>query len=1009
MKPFHYCVCVGARLSAAVHEILLPIMKEIKNDLNSVKDDLNSVKNDLNSDLSSLNETVSGLIGDLEDYKQQTSNLHNTHNQQLTQLYTKMDTLDSKLDSVNASMREELRAIESQLEGQQMQMTSELAGLQSNVTSELAGLNTTLQSSTQQLTHLSTDVDTLDSKLDSVNVSIREDLRAIDSQLEEHQTQTTSKLAGLQTSLHYSTQQLTQLSTNMNTLHLNLNSVNASMREGFRAIDHQHEEHKMHITLELAELQKNVTSEVTELNTSLQASTQQLSIDVDTLDSKLDSVNVSMRVELRAIESQLEEHQTQTTSELAGLHLSLQSNTQELTNLSIDVGTLGSKLDTLDLNLNSVNVTMREELRAIESQIEDHQMGTTSELAELQGNVTSELAELNTTLQYGTQQLTHLSTDVNTLDSKLDSVNVSVREELRAIESQLEEHQIRTTSVLAELQSNVTSELAGLHTSLQSNSQQLTHLSIDVDTLDSKLDSVNVSMREELRAIGSQLEEHQTQTTSELAELQSNVTAELNTTLQSSTQQLTHLSIDMDTLDSKLDSVNVSIKEELRAIESQLEEHQTQTTSKLAGLHTSLQYSTQQQTQLSTNMDTLDMNLKSVNATMREELRAIKSQLEEHQMHTTSELAELQSNVTSELHTTIKTHTHNEQLITKMDTLESKFASVNASMREELRAIESELETHETHTLFTLAGLHSFLQSHTYTEELTEISTKVDTLDLKLDSVNNSDILIREDLSCIKEDLSSLNETMNRISEDVEEHDNHITTELTNIDQTLHSLSLYTCVGTGWRRVVYLNVTDPNTNCPSGWQLTSYSKRTCGRGSTVPLTCDSVTFPVSGGDYTRVCGKIIGYQYGHTDAFEIYHSGQVTTIEGAYVTGVSLTHGSPRQHIWTFAAGTHEEDNDDEACPCDTTYNINIPPFVSGDYFCESGVQSGSTSGFHPDDPLWDGDGCTASSTCCSFNSPPYFTKQLPSPTTDDVEVRICNYEGSSEDVPIEFIELYVQ
>ena len=91
-------------------------------------------------------------------------------------------------------------------------------------------------------------------------------------------------------------------------------------------------------------------------------------------------------------------------------------------------------------------------------------------------------------------------------------------------------------------------------------------------------------------------------------------------------------------------------------------------------------------------------------------------------------------------------------------------------MREEIRTIESELDVHETHTLFTLAGLHSFLQSHTYTEELTEISTKMDTLDSKLDSVNNSDILIREDLSCIKEDLSSLNETMNRISEGVEEH-----------------------------------------------------------------------------------------------------------------------------------------------------------------------------------------------------------------------------------------------
>ena len=46
-------------------------------------------------------------------------------------------------------------------------------------------------------------------------------------------------------------------------------------------------------------------------------------------------------------------------------------------------------------------------------------------------------------------------------------------------------------------------------------------------------------------------------------------------------------------------------------------------------------------------------------------------------------------------------------------------------MWEELRNIESQLEMHDTQTVITLAGL---LQSNTHTE-LTEISTKVDTLD----------------------------------------------------------------------------------------------------------------------------------------------------------------------------------------------------------------------------------------------------------------------------------------
>ena len=56
--------------------------------------------------------------------------------------------------------------------------------------------------------------------------------------------------------------------------------------------------------------------------------------------------------------------------------------------------------------------------------------------------------------------------------------------------------------------------------------------------------------------------------------------------------------------------------------------------------------------------------------------------------------------------------------------------------------------------------------------------------------------------------------------------------------------------------MAYLDMTDPNINFPSGWQLTAHSKRTCGTVSAVGLTCDSVFFRVSGGAYTRVCGRI---------------------------------------------------------------------------------------------------------------------------------------------------------
>ena len=46
---------------------------------------------------------------------------------------------------------------------------------------------------------------------------------------------------------------------------------------------------------------------------------------------------------------------------------------------------------------------------------------------------------------------------------------------------------------------------------------------------------------------------------------------------------------------------------------------------------------------------------------------------------------------------------------------------------------------------------------------------------------------------------------------------------------------------------------------------------------------------------------------------------------------------------------------------------------------------------FYSSDPLWDGAGCESTSTeCCTFNSPPWFYKQLPQPTTDNIEMMLC-------------------
>ena len=191
---------------------------------------------------------------------------------------------------------------------------------------------------------------------------------------------------------------------------------------------------------------------------------------------------------------------------------------------------------------------------------------------------------------------------------------------------------------------------------------------------------------------------------------------------------------------------------------------------------------------------------------------------------------------------------------------------------------------------------------------------------------------IKNTMNFLEANLTNFNESIHQLTTQLEEHKNQTAIELAQlqtflVDNLTHQLNgingcidherlpEYTCEGTGgWQRVVYLNMTDPTSTCPSGWNITGYSKRTCGRASSGSNTCDSVTFPVNK-SYAKLCGRIKAYQWGIPDAF-----GYVTNIDGSYVEGVSLTHGSPRQHIWTFVVGVSENSpGSRDVCPCDAT------------------------------------------------------------------------------------------
>ena len=227
------------------------------------------------------------------------------------------------------------------------------------------------------------------------------------------------------------------------------------------------------------------------------------------------------------------------------------------------------------------------------------------------------------------------------------------------------------------------------------------------------------------------------------------------------------------------------------------------------------------------------------------------------------------------------------------------------------------------------------------------------------------------------------------------------------------------CGGEGWTRAAYLNMSAPHQQCPSNWTLVTTPIRGCGRRRSY-RDCDSVTYSVHGHTYSSVCGRILAYQRGLAYAFFNVFAYNLGTIEEAYLSGVSLTHGpeGSRQHIWSFAGARYEQDPNyytSVNCPCTNTnifWPYQLPLFINNNYFCDTGNPGPgfNRTAYYSDDPLWDGKGCSSTSTCCEFNSPPWFCKSLPQPTSDDLEIRNCYTDySSSEDRLITLIDVFIK
>ena len=200
-----------------------------------------------------------------------------------------------------------------------------------------------------------------------------------------------------------------------------------------------------------------------------------------------------------------------------------------------------------------------------------------------------------------------------------------------------------------------------------------------------------------------------------------------------------------------------------------------------------------------------------------------------------------------------------------------------------------------------------------------------------------------------------------------------------------------------------LDIDLPGTSCPSPLHLKTFgSNRLCEKS--IGAGCVSITISAGGQTYQKVRGRVAGYAYNSPDAFRRV-GGAVSNIDDSYVDGVSITHGNPRKHVWSYALANNL--NSLYTCPAVGEDITKQPAFVGSNFICvvaNQTVPMGQDKLF--DAPMW-----TTLGNC--FGDCPddlTFCVTLDQPTSDDLEVRLCTDQDKfDEDVFIKSFDFYVQ
>ena len=208
--------------------------------------------------------------------------------------------------------------------------------------------------------------------------------------------------------------------------------------------------------------------------------------------------------------------------------------------------------------------------------------------------------------------------------------------------------------------------------------------------------------------------------------------------------------------------------------------------------------------------------------------------------------------------------------------------------------------------------------------------------------------------------------------------------------------------------MLQLNATDPSSQCPTGFFLITPSGLMVCIRNDIAAGCTGISTDIIPHSYTQVCGFVRGYGFKSSDGFAVNGiQSPSEPLSGNYVDGVSITYGTPPNHLWTYAAGGLESGGATSSCPCNLNNDTStIPPsYVGNNYYCEGRIGADTT------DPLWDGQQCGGNEgPCCSIPTLPWFSRNMLNSTDDDIMVRVCLDEPrGNENIGLELIKIYIK